>query len=164
MLDMFPEDICKMCLVVIAQLLHDTFIYMNSDRNLDNDRNFFLENVRNIISKDIAQKLFDFVEGIHAIDLSNFPERVGAKFTSSLASLEFIKVVIHLLGLDSDFQEEVQNVKKNLLKLIGYSDFSQEIEFHEPCKSLVIPEIICSNCVYTRDIDLCRDPMLSHSI
>ena len=163
-LDMFPEDICKMCLIVIAQILHDAFTYINSEEPIDNLRGQLMEFIRNVIKTQISQKLLDFVSGMHKLDISSFPERVGARFTSKLASLEFIKVVTHLLALDDDFQDEVQSIRKNLLRLVGYSDFSVETEFHEPCVSLVMPEIICANCVYTRDIDFCRDPMLSHGV
>ena len=165
MLDMFPEDIRNMCLVVIAQLLHDTYKYLVSfESNIEDQRSSLVEYLKTIISSHISQKLLDFVSGMHKIDISSFPSKVGSNFCSKLASLEFIKVVTHILGLDAEFEEEAQGIRKNLLKLVGYSNFSKETEFQEPCNSLVLPEVICHHCVYTRDIDFCRDPMLSHKI
>lgn len=164
MLDMFPEDISKMCLIVIVQLLCDTHTYMNSDLNSENERNSLINYIKSIISLQLSPKLFDFVSAMPKFDISNFPNKAGAYFSSELGSLEFIKVVTHILGLETEFQEEVQSLKKNLLKLVGYSDFSPLSQFEEPCRSLVMPEVICYNCVYTRDIDFCRDPMLSHQV
>lgn len=163
-LDMFPEEITQICLIIIAQILHDAYNYLNSEENFENNRQQFLDYVRGLIRGQISQKLLDFVSGMQKSDTSAFPIRVGSQLTSQLAAVEFIKIITHLIALDEDFQEDVQSIRKNLLKLVGFSDFSKETEYKEPCISLVLPEIICSNCVYTRDIDLCRDPMLSHGV
>lgn len=54
-------------------------------------------------------------------------------------------------------EHEVYNLKTNLLRLIGVGSHSDNVEWKEPCISLVLPEIICKACNHTRDVDLCRD-------
>lgn len=48
--------------------------------------------------------------------------------------------------------------RRDLLKLIGVREFSEEAIFQDPCQSFVLPEVICESCNSCRDIDLCRDP------
>ena len=36
-----------------------------------------------------------------------------------------------------------------------------QAQFHDPCSTYVMPDIICSFCNYCHDLDLCRDPGLT---
>lgn len=71
--------------------------------------------------------------------------------------MELIKSVCKVLSLDKEIENEVYNLKKNLLRLIKVGGFSDEVEWKDPCISLVLPELICKACNHTRDIDLCKD-------
>ena len=54
-------------------------------------------------------------------------------------------------------EHEVYNLKTNLLRLIGVGSYSDNVEWKEPCISLVLSQVICKICNRTRDIDLCKD-------
>ena len=162
MLDLLPEDLKNMCFVVIAQLLKEAYTVLQDGVSID--RATIISYLKEVISKDISQKLFEFVGSLKKSEELEFPSKVGSQFSTKYPPLEFIKIVVYILGLENDLIDEVQGLKKNLFKLIGFSDFSPNTLFIEPCASLVVPEIICKNCVYTRDIDFCRDPMISIGI
>jgi len=48
-------------------------------------------------------------------------------------------------------------LRRNLLRLIGVGDFSDQAEWIDPCLSWTLPEVICKSCNHCRDIDLCKD-------
>jgi len=48
-------------------------------------------------------------------------------------------------------------LRKNLLRLIGVGNFSDEADWTDPCLSWTLPEVICKSCNHCRDIDLCKD-------
>lgn len=50
--------------------------------------------------------------------------------------------------------------RRDLLQLIRVRDFSEEAVFHDPCRSHVLPGVICESCNGCRDIDMCRDPYI----
>ncbi|XP_058761674.1 DNA polymerase epsilon catalytic subunit A-like isoform X2 [Vicia villosa] len=76
------------------------------------------------------------------------------------AALEFIKNVCAVLALDQSVQHDVYVMRKNLLKFVRVREFAPEAEFHDPCQSFILPNVICSYCNDCRDLDLCRDPTL----
>ncbi|GAU25117.1 hypothetical protein TSUD_274060 [Trifolium subterraneum] len=76
------------------------------------------------------------------------------------AALEFIKHVCAVLALDQSVQHDVHVMRKNLLKYVRVREFAPEAEFHDPCHSFTLPNVICSYCNDCRDLDLCRDPTL----
>jgi DNA polymerase epsilon subunit 1 len=47
-------------------------------------------------------------------------------------------------NLDSNINIQVTKMKRDLLKLIGMGEFSEESQFRDPCLSYVLPEVICS--------------------
>ncbi|KAG0453679.1 hypothetical protein HPP92_024983 [Vanilla planifolia] len=76
------------------------------------------------------------------------------------AALEFIKHVCAVLALDQNVQHDILRMRKNLLKLVRVKEFAPEAQFHDPCPSFTLPNVICSYCNDCRDLDLCRDPAL----
>lgn len=52
-------------------------------------------------------------------------------------------------------------LRRDLLKLLNISEFSPEAEWHDPCVSYVLPEVICRACNHCRNIDLCKDPHIA---
>ena len=73
-------------------------------------------------------------------------------------ALEFVKALCKVLSLDTAITEEVNQLRRNLLKLIGVGEFSDAAEWKDPCISFILPEVICKQCNHCRDIDLCKDP------
>ena len=41
-----------------------------------------------------------------------------------------------------------------------YSSSSTSLPPQDPCRSYTMQDVICANCNYCRDLDLCRDPLL----
>lgn len=61
------------------------------------------------------------------------------------------------MSLDPSVTEEVDSLRRNLLRLIKVGNFSDAAEWQDPCISFVLPEVICKGCNHCRDIDLCKD-------
>ena len=53
-------------------------------------------------------------------------------------------------------------MRSNLLRLLRFKEFSKEAqEGIEPSLVLIIPNLGCTNCGDTKDLDICRDPSLN---
>ncbi|KAJ4724769.1 DNA polymerase epsilon catalytic subunit [Melia azedarach] len=85
------------------------------------------------------------------------PMHLGANIHKVDAALEFIKHVCAVFALDQNVQHEILVMRKNLLKYVRVREFAPEAEFHDPCPSFLLPNVICSYCNDCRDLDLCRD-------
>nr|XP_028564984.1 DNA polymerase epsilon catalytic subunit A [Podarcis muralis] len=90
-----------------------------------------------------------------------FPALPGSHLMLNNPALEFVKYVCKVLSLDTNIANQVSKLKRDLLRLIEVGEFSEEAQFRDPCRSYVIPEMICRNCNFCRDLDLCKDPALS---
>ncbi|KAF5297091.1 hypothetical protein FQA39_LY02671 [Lamprigera yunnana] len=105
---------------------------------------------REIIVGEISQNLFKITERI----LNRLPIRADG----CSPALDFVNSICHVLGLDVAVQEEVYNLKCNLLRLIGIGEFSEKAIFKDQTISYVVPQLICKACNHCRDLDLARDP------
>jgi DNA polymerase epsilon subunit 1 len=120
---------------------------------------------QNRIEKEISEKLFLMTQQIRntlGVDVSSredivFPNHPGSHLDMKNPALEFVKCLCKVLSLDSTTQHQVTKLKRDLLKLIGIREFSEEAVFVDPCCSYVLSEVICENCNSCRDIDMCRD-------
>ncbi|CAJ0933213.1 unnamed protein product [Ranitomeya imitator] len=90
-----------------------------------------------------------------------FPILPGSHLPLNNPALEFIKYVCKVLSLDSNITNQVNKLKRDLLRLIDVGEFSEDAQFQDPCRSYILPEIICRSCNFCRDLDLCKDPSLS---
>jgi DNA polymerase epsilon subunit 1 len=43
-----------------------------------------------------------------------------------------------------------------MLRLIGTSEFSDDAEWHDPCRSVILSEVLCQSCNYCHELDLVR--------
>lgn len=66
-----------------------------------------------------------------------------------------------VLLLDSNVLNQVNKLKRDLLRLVDVGEFSEDAQFHDPCNSYVLPEVICHQCNFCRDLDLCKDPSVA---
>ncbi|KAG5315775.1 DPOE1 polymerase, partial [Acromyrmex insinuator] len=123
------------------------------------------EFAKKLISGEISQRLFKIAQKIHrnltekTLTLEEYPNlnMNGKESIKINPALELIKAVCKVLSLDKEMEHEVYNLKTNLLRLIGVGSYSDNVEWKEPCISLVLPQVICKVCNRTRDIDLCKD-------
>uniref|UniRef100_A0A9J7XPA1 DNA polymerase epsilon catalytic subunit n=1 Tax=Cyprinus carpio carpio TaxID=630221 RepID=A0A9J7XPA1_CYPCA len=68
---------------------------------------------------------------------------------------------LQVLSLDANIVNQENKLKRDLLRLVDVGEFSEDAQFHDPCKSYVLPEVICHHCNFCRDLDLCKDPAVS---
>lgn len=111
----------------------------------------------------ITQKIQKKVSSTRSVTLPSemFPVVPGSHLPLNNPALEFIKYVCQVLSLDANIVNQVNKLKRDLLRLVDVGEFSEDAQFCDPCKSYVLPEVICHHCNFCRDLDLCKDPAVS---
>nr|XP_040050680.1 LOW QUALITY PROTEIN: DNA polymerase epsilon catalytic subunit A [Gasterosteus aculeatus aculeatus] len=111
----------------------------------------------------ITQKIQKKVTGTRNVNQASemFPVLPGSHLPLNNPALEFIKYVCQVLSLDSNIVNQVNKLKRDLLRLVDVGEFSGEAQFSDPCSSYVLPEVICHQCNFCRDLDLCKDPSVA---
>ncbi|MFT7808498.1 DNA polymerase epsilon catalytic subunit A isoform X1 [Arapaima gigas] len=111
----------------------------------------------------ITQKIQKKVTGSRSGTLPSdmFPSLPGSHLPLNNPALEFIKYVCQVLSLDTSITNQVNKLKRDLLRLVDVGEFSEEAQFRDPCNSYVLPEVICRHCNFCRDLDLCKDPSVA---
>lgn len=92
----------------------------------------------------ITQKVQKKLSGLHGNlhDLAaEFPVLPGSHLPLKSPALEFVKAVCQVLSLDGSVSNQVTKMKRDLLKLIGVGDFSDQAQFKDPCLSYILPEV-----------------------
>jgi DNA polymerase epsilon subunit 1 len=135
----------------------------NSDREHEQKllpREQLLEYKKKLVSKHLSADLTRAVAEILSDGggPESFPQLPGSHLQLKSPALEFIKNVIVVLELDPDVDKEVQNLKKSLLAQIGIQEYSNQAKWENPCASFILPDIFCSECQESRDVDLCVIP------
>ena len=116
-----------------------------------------------LVSRHLTNKLLRLIPDIadHNLGREDFPRLAGSHLDLKHPALEFVKSVCEVLALDDEVKDEVQLLKRNLLKSIQIREFSKDAIYNDPCTSFVLPDVICSYCNFSKDLDLCRDPELT---
>jgi DNA polymerase epsilon subunit 1 len=125
------------------------------------------EKMKTYLSANASSKLFSIVDWISK-ELSGderrpngistiFPKLPGSYLSFHSPALEFVKMVMHVMKLDSGTAEEIDVLRNGLLKFLGYGSFSPEAQFRNPCSTIILPDITCEFCNHSRDLDLARD-------
>uniref|UniRef100_A0AAY5EBJ6 DNA polymerase epsilon catalytic subunit n=1 Tax=Electrophorus electricus TaxID=8005 RepID=A0AAY5EBJ6_ELEEL len=111
----------------------------------------------------ITQKIQKKVSGSRGVTLPSemFPVLPGSHLPLNNPALEFIKYVCQVLSLDANITNQVNKLKRDLLRLVDIGEFSEEAQFCDPCNSYILPEVICHHCNFCRDLDLCKDPSVA---
>uniref|UniRef100_A0A8B9JR41 DNA polymerase epsilon catalytic subunit n=1 Tax=Astyanax mexicanus TaxID=7994 RepID=A0A8B9JR41_ASTMX len=111
----------------------------------------------------ITQKIQKKVSGTRSVTLPSemFPVLPGSHLPLNNPALEFIKYVCQVLSLDANIANQVNKLKRDLLRLVEVGEFSEDAQFRDPCNSYILPEVICHHCNYCRDLDLCKDPSVA---
>ncbi|TDH12869.1 hypothetical protein EPR50_G00050310 [Perca flavescens] len=111
----------------------------------------------------ITQKIQKKVTGTRSVNQPSemFPVLPGSHLPLNNPALEFIKYVCQVLSLDANIVNQVNKLKRDLLRLVDVGEFSGEAQFCDPCNSYILPEVICHHCNFCRDLDLCRDPSVA---
>uniref|UniRef100_A0A3B3CYW5 DNA polymerase epsilon catalytic subunit n=1 Tax=Oryzias melastigma TaxID=30732 RepID=A0A3B3CYW5_ORYME len=111
----------------------------------------------------ITQKIQKKVTGTRNVAQTSemFPVLPGSHLPLNNPALEFVKYVCQVLSLDSNIVNQVNKLKRDLLRLVDVGEFSDEAQFRDPCNSYILPEVICHHCNFCRDLDLCKDPSVA---
>jgi DNA polymerase epsilon subunit 1 len=96
--------------------------------------------------KTLSHHAYDIVQKLFQIDRS-----------SKGPALEFIKSLCKILSVDSTIEEELNGIKKNMLRLVGIGEFSDLAVWKDTSNSYVLNEVICKACNHCRDLDLLKD-------
>ncbi|KAM7276901.1 hypothetical protein ACFE04_018767 [Oxalis oulophora] len=115
--------------------------------------------LKGLIRSDFTDKLLNHVRHIN-LHLKEIRQAENDNMPKGDIALQFIKHICAVLALDQNVQHHVLVMRKNLLRYVHVQEFAPEAEFHDPCPSFVLPNVICSYCNDCRDLDLCRDPAL----
>jgi DNA polymerase epsilon subunit 1 len=89
-------------------------------------------------------------------EISKDAEAEGSN--SKKEPLDFIKSVITVLNLDADVQKEVHLLKRSLLAQIGVPEYASSVKWTNPCIKFILPDVFCSECHESRDVNLCDLP------
>ncbi|XP_062457402.1 DNA polymerase epsilon catalytic subunit A-like [Rhea pennata] len=111
------------------------------------------------ITQKIQKKMAGSCNATEPSDM--FSVLPGSYLPLNNPALEFIKYVCKVLSLDARITNQVNKLCLDLLRLIEVGEFSEEAQFRVPCRSYMLPEVICRKCNFCRDLDLCKDPALS---
>lgn len=111
----------------------------------------------------ITQKIQKKVTGTRGVNQPSemFPVLPGSHLLLNNPALEFIKYVCQVLSLDANIVNQVNKLKRDLLRLVDVGEFSMQAQFSDPCNSYILPEVICHQCNFCRDLDLCKDPSVA---
>ncbi|XP_037918811.1 DNA polymerase epsilon catalytic subunit 1 [Hermetia illucens] len=100
----------------------------------------------------------------HAIkDISHFAYECTQKLHKGYGkgkdspALDLIRALIKVLSVDSSLDEDVLDLRRNMLRLVGVGEFSDMATWVDPMNSYILNEVICKACNHCRDLDLCRD-------
>lgn len=74
---------------------------------------------------------------------------------------QFFLLSVQVLSLDANIVNQVNKLKRDLLRLVDVGEFSDDAQFRDPCNSYILPEVICHHCNFCRDLDLCKDPSVA---
>jgi DNA polymerase epsilon subunit 1 len=58
-------------------------------------------------------------------------------------ALAFVRLLVHLLSLDTALDDEVRLLRRGLLRLVGVDEFSPAANWVDPCISFRLNDVIC---------------------
>lgn len=87
-----------------------------------------------------------------------FPVLPGSHVRLYNPALEFVKNILVVLQLDPDVEREVAILKKSLFSQLGVQEYAAETKWVNPCTNFIVPDVVCSECADSRDVDLCVLP------
>eukprot|EP00826_Nyctotherus_ovalis_P037516 TRINITY_DN3424_c0_g2_i4.p1 TRINITY_DN3424_c0_g2~~TRINITY_DN3424_c0_g2_i4.p1 ORF type:complete len:473 (+),score=147.46 TRINITY_DN3424_c0_g2_i4:320-1738(+) len=90
-----------------------------------------------------------------------FPENLSSHLPMDNPALEFVKVICEIFALEPELTDDVVTLRRNLLKLLRVGEFSEEARYQNPSLIFVQQDVICDFCLNIRDIDICRDTMVT---
>jgi DNA polymerase epsilon subunit 1 len=120
--------------------------------NFENFIQSFMERLASKVTPSAALKSLSH----HAYDMV---QRMHTNYGRGKESpaLEFIKALCRILAVDSQLEEDLAGLRRNMLKLVGVGDFSDLAVWVDPINGFTLPEVICKACNHCRDVELIKD-------
>ncbi|CAO1425761.1 unnamed protein product [Diamesa tonsa] len=123
-----------------------------SQEKLENFLTLYIEQLADNVEapkalKKLSHHAFDIVQKLH---MTHGRNKEGP-------ALEFIKALCKILSVDITVEEELDALRKNMLRLVGIGEFSDIAVWKDPENSYILTEIICQACNHCRDLDLLKD-------
>jgi DNA polymerase epsilon subunit 1 len=132
----------------------------------------FHETLRSYVDSGLKRKLLQTVDDFHHKRIPDenmeehpyqFPHLPGLNKVFHNAALEFIKSFIAILQLDTNLEDQVRSLNRDLLRLIDVREFQSDAVFSNPCEKYVLTQVICEYCNFCCDLDLTRKLSLADS-
>lgn len=76
---------------------------------------------------------------------------------NSAPALNFVNSLCKVLSVNAAIDEQLNSLRRNMLRLIGIGEFSDLAVWKDPFHSFVLNEVICKACNHCRDVDLLKD-------
>lgn len=92
----------------------------------------------------------------HAYDICLKLHQLSGRHQDGPA-IEFIKALCKILEVDPTVTDELDSLRKNMLRLVGLGEFSEKAIWKDGGKSYILNEMICQACNHCRDVDLLKD-------
>lgn len=128
------------------------------------------------VVKVVTERLFNICKDVERIVVENHwtkdggingPEAADLKllvhpeFRYENPALEFVKVACYMISLKKSIADNINAIRRNLLKSLQVREFSAQAAFKDPVISYSLPNVVCGYCNSCRDLDLLRDPRLA---
>ncbi|ANB11162.1 DNA polymerase epsilon catalytic subunit [Sugiyamaella lignohabitans] len=132
----------------------------NNDSEIDNHfANGIFEAIRPQLVKRVKQLLKIYLDGKSNPDIAvqfEFPVLAGSRLQLSNPITQFVKSLCAVYGLSKELNLESRTLRRNLLSILGIKEFTEEASFKNPSASLIIDSVVCENCYFVCNLDLCR--------
>ena len=124
----------------------------NCREKLENFLTLYIEQIASGVDgpktlKSLSHQIYEIVLKLH--------QSTGRKQDGP--ALEFIKALCKILTVDPLLADELDSLRKNMLRLIGVGEFSEKAVWKDTSKSYILTEMICQACNHCRDVDLLKD-------
>lgn len=124
----------------------------NCQEKLESFLTLYIEQLADGIEPSKAMKMLSH----HAYDIVMKMHQSSGRSQDGPAT-EFIKALCKILEIDPTVNDELDQLRKNMLRLVGLGEFSDKAVWQEKGKSYILSEVICQACNHCRDLDLLKD-------
>lgn len=124
----------------------------------------YADEVRSLIRKltgHLLEKVQEIREKTPRLTFPDVPTSIVSSATHRRnPALEFVRTLCHIMSLDAAGTEDVGNLRRSLLRLLGVREFAKESQFVDPSLPVPLHDAVCSYCNTVVDLDLARDARL----
>ncbi len=124
----------------------------------------YVEEVKYLIRKltgHLLEKVQEIREKTPKLQFPDVPTSLESSVTHRRnPALEFVRTLCHIMSLDSACSEDVSNLRRSLLRLLGVREFAKDAQFLNPALPVPLRDVVCSYCNTVVDLDLARDSRL----